>query len=224
MQEPYVLETEIIPSPGTNIPDWAAMKQKIQLVKPFAKVIHIDLLDGKFAPNTTSLDPTPFAAYTKDMIFEAHFMVEDPAQYLQAFASAGFKRFIGQIEMMPDIAEFVAKAEMLGEVGLGIDKDTPVEKLYPFIEDIDVAFVMTVKAGFSKQQFLPEMLEKVRLLREKAAFLPIEVDGGINDQTIKEAKKSGATRFVTTGFLFDSVDCQSQYARLQQAVQSVPAS
>lgn len=221
MQEPYALETEIIPSPGTNILDWATMAQKIELVKPFAKVVHIDLLDGKFAPNTTSLDPTPFAAYTKDMVFEAHLMVEDPLQYLKAFADAGFRRFIGQVEKMPDIAEFVARAEMLGEVGLAIDTDTPVEKIAPFLEDVDVAFVMTVKAGSSNQQFLPEMLEKVRQLREKAAFLPIEIDGGMNDQTIIEAKKAGVTRFVTTGYLFGSADCQSQYGRLQQAVESV---
>ena len=220
MQEPYILETEIIPSPGTNNPDWAAMEQKLQLVKPFAKIVHIDLLDGKFAPNTTSLDAAPFVAYTKDMVFEAHLMVEDPLKYLEVFAKAGFRRFIGQIEKMPDVAEFLARAEMLGEVGLAIDTDTSIEKIVPFIEDIDFALVMTVKAGFSNQEFLPEMLEKVRQLREKAAFLPIGVDGGMNDQTIIEAKKAGATRFVTTGFLFGSADCQSQYARLQQAVQS----
>lgn len=218
-QEPYALEIEIIPSPGTQIPDWKTMEQKIQMVLPFVKKIHIDLLDGKFAPNTTSLDAAPFTAYTKDILFEAHLMVEDPLQYLDTFAKAGFKRFIGQVEKMPDVAAFVAKAESLGEVGLAVDTPTAVDSILPYIEDLDFVLVMTVKAGFSNQQFMPEMLEKVKKLREKAPFLPIEIDGGVNDMTIKDARKAGATRFVTTGFLFGSTNLQTQFALLQKSAE-----
>lgn len=213
MMELYELEIEIIP--GILEKEWEAIEKKIQLVTPFAKVIHIDLLDGNFAPNTTWLDPSPFAQYTKATTFEAHLMVDNPMQYLEGFAQAGFKRFIGHIEKMPDIAAFVAKAERLGEVGLAVDSATSVEVLFPYIEDIDVAFVMTVQAGFSRQQFLPNMLEKVKALREKALFLPIEIDGGVNLETIRGAKAAGATRFVTTGYVFDSQNPGIQYEQLR---------
>lgn len=218
MQEPYELEMEIIPSPGTSVADAQEMQQKIELVKPFSSIVHIDVVDGKFASNTTLMDPTIFTPFTQDMTFEIHLMVENPLQYLDSWAAVGFRRFIGQVEMMSDIPGFVAKAQSLGDVGLALDIPTAIDAIVPYIEDLDFALVMTVKAGLSRQSFLPEMLKKVQSLREKAAFLPIEADGGMNETTIVEAKKAGATRFVTTGFVYDFQDSASQYARLQSLV------
>ncbi|MBI2622555.1 MAG: hypothetical protein HYW64_00450 [Candidatus Levybacteria bacterium] len=118
---------EIIP--GILEKDWSEIERKIELVRPFAKTIHIDILDRKFAPNTTFLDPLPFAKYTlpssgqafpssgQAPFFELHMMVEEPIQYLKPFADAGFKRFLGHIEKMSDQAEFVAQGQLLGEVG-----------------------------------------------------------------------------------------------------------
>jgi len=200
MLEPNELEIEIIP--GILEKEWSEIEKKIQLVESFAQIIHIDLLDGKFAPNTTWTDAGPFAKFTKERTYEVHLMVENPITYLDAWANAGFKRFIGQIEKMPDISSFVAKAQNLGEVGLAVDTQTQIEKIFPYIEDLDFAFVMTVKAGFSRQSFLPEMLEKVKKLREKAEFLPIEIDGGINDQNIIEAKKVAET---AGGIIFENI-------------------
>lgn len=190
-------------TPGILEQEWERIEQRIELVRPFAKRIHIDLLDGVFAPNKTWMDPTPFKKYTKDFVFELHMMIDNPVSLVKPFAEVGFQRFIGQVEKMPDIPEFVATVEQVGEVGLAVDSDTPVEKISPFLEDVDFAFVMTVKAGFSYQSFVPEMLEKVKQLRSLDAFLPIEVDGGMNDSTIVEAKNAGATRFITTGFLYN---------------------
>lgn len=213
MLEPYALATEIIP--GILEKEWREIEKKLQIVSPFAPVIQIDLLDGVFAPNTTWMDPAPFAPFTKDKTFEVQMMVQNPAKYLDGFAKAGFRRFIGHVEKMPDIPGFIAKAQNLGDVGLALDVETPADVILPFLEDIDVAFVMTVKAGFSRQAFMPDMLEKVKVLREKAPFLPIEIDGGVNDTTISAAKKAGTTRFVTTGFLFDSQNPLHQYETLE---------
>lgn len=212
----YKLDIEIIP--GVLEQQWEAIEKKIELVRPFAKAIHIDLLDGKFAPNTTWMDPAPFKKYADDFKLEVHLMVENPISYLKPFADAGFKRFIGHIEKMPDLAEFIAQGEMLGEVGLAIDTDTPVENITVSFEDLDFILVMSVKAGFSRQSFLPEMLEKVKQIRQKAAFIPIEMDGGISEANIAEAKAAGATRFVSTGFLFSGDDPHVQYKKLLEKV------
>lgn len=212
----YKLDIEIIP--GVLEQDWDAIEKKIELVKPFAKSIHIDLLDGKFAPNTTWMDPQPFKKYSDELLFEVHLMVENPLQYLKPFAEAGFKRFIGQIEHMKDIEEFVAQGELLGEVGLALDTDTAVDKITVSYEDLDFLFVMTVKAGFSRQSFLPEMLEKVKQIRQKSTFIPIEIDGGVSDATILQAKEAGATRFVSTGFLFGDSHPHEQYKKLVEKV------
>jgi ribulose-phosphate 3-epimerase len=212
---PNKLHHEIIP--GILEQDWEHIEKKIELVKPFAKTMHIDLLDGVFAPNKTFFDPTPFKKYATDVCLELHMMVDNPLQYLKPWADMGFQRFIGQIEKMPDIAEFVAQGQLLGEVGLALDTPTPVEKISVNLDDLDFVFVMTVKAGFSRQSFLPEMLEKVKALRAKSPFIPIEVDGGVSAETITQAKDAGATRFVSTGFLFGAHP-QEQYHKLCQLV------
>lgn len=208
----YKLSPEVIP--GILEQEWVEIQKKIEIVMPFAKTIHIDLLDGKFAPNTTFIDPGPFAKYTKDIFFEVHMMVENPLQYLASFKQAGFKRFIGHIEKMPDVAEFVAEAQLVGEVGLAIDTATPIQNVTISYDDLDVLFVMTVNAGYSRQEFQPAMLQKVKEIRSKSATIPIEIDGGVSDTTIVAARQAGATRFVTTKFVYDTKNPEGQYKTL----------
>lgn len=191
---------EIIP--GILEKDWETIERKIELVRPFAKSIHVDLLDGKFAPNTTFLDPKPFTKYANDFILELHIMANDPLQYLKPWADAGFKRFIGHIERMPDQAEFVAEGQLLGEVGLVIDGETQLDQLKVPYEDLDCLLIMTIKAGFSGQAFTPQYLEKVKTIRLKSSTIPIEVDGGINEATIVKARDAGATRFAATSAIY----------------------
>lgn len=215
--EPYKLEIEIIP--GILEKEWSEIEKKIEAVKGFARTIHIDLIDGKFADDMTWMDPTPFAKYTQDMVFEVHMLVEDPIQYLKPFADAGFRRFIGHIEKMPDVAAFVAEGELYGEVGLAIDGPTTLEKLTAFPEDLDMVLIYTAdQAGFSHKPFMSERLEKVKKLRAQAAYLPIEIDGGVSPEAIAQAQQAGATRFVTTGFLFESGSPETQFELLVKAV------
>lgn len=202
--------------PGILEKEWSDIEKKIEMVRPFAKAIHVDLLDGKFAPNTTFLDPSPFKKYSDEIFFEVHMMVDNPIQYLKPFADAGFKRFLGHVEQMPSQVEFVAQAQILGEVGLAIDGKTPVDAIQVPFDDLDCLLVMTINAGFSGQTFMPQHLEKVKNLRSKITnqFFPIEVDGGINDQTILLAKDAGVNRFVATSFLFALENPKSQFEKL----------
>ena len=205
--------------PGILEKEWSKIERKINIAKQFTKSIHIDIIDGKFTPNTTFLDPSPFAKYSKEIFFELHMMVDDPIAYLKPFADVGFKRFLGHIEKMPDQEEFVSKAKELGEVGLAIDAATPISAVKVPYEDLDCILVMTIKAGESGQTFNSEYLKKVRTLRQaQGQFLPIEIDGGINDQTIIEAKNAGATRFISTSFIFNSQDPQAQFNLLQERI------
>lgn len=206
---------EIIP--GILEKDWGQIERKIELVKSFAKTIHIDVIDGIFAQNTTFLDPTPFAKYSNNFFLEAHLMVSEPIDYLKPFAAAGFKRFLGHIERISDQAEFVAQAQLLGEVGLAIDESTGISSIKIPLDDLDCLLVMLVKAGASGQSYDPECLKKIEGLKGIRNDIPIEADGGINDQTILLAKNAGAARFVTNSFLFSSSDPQSQFNLLKKA-------
>lgn len=225
---------EIIPSPGTENKEFSEIEKKIETVKPFVKTIHIDVCDGKFAANVTYADPAPFVKYTRELpggqreqfvgehglVFEVHLMVEDPLSHIKRWADAGFQRFIGQIEKMPDQEAFVAEAQLYGEVVLALDKQSQVEAIKVPIDDLDGLLVMTIQAGFSGQEFQEELLAKVKTLREKNEYLPLEVDGGMNDETIELAAAAGANRFVVTSFVFNQTESpEEQFQLLQKKLQ-----
>ena len=201
--------------PGILEKDWDSIKTKIELAKTFTNTLHIDIIDGKFANNTTFLDPEPFIQYSNELFLELHMMVENPIQYIEPFAKAGFKRFIGHVEKMPDQEEFVKVAKQYGEVGLAVDGDSNLDQLKIDLNKLDCVLIMTINAGFSGQEFDPVKLEKVQTLKQMNKNLVIEIDGGINDQTIRLAKEAGANRFVSTSFLFNSENPASAFQALK---------
>lgn len=193
---------EIIPSPGTQDKNFEEIEKKLKAVKGLARSIHIDIIDGYFAENKTFSNPAPFGDWSKEFNLEIHLMVHDPVKHIKPWADIGAARFIGQIEKMADQTEFVAEAQLWGEASLGVDLQTSINDIkVPFI-DLDSILVMGVRAGFSGQKFNEEALEKIKKLREMTD-IPIELDGGVSDQTIRHAAFAGATRFVATSFLFD---------------------
>ena len=204
---------EIIP--GILEKDWSAIEQKIDRVRPFAKTIHIDLIDGVFAPNTTFLDPEPFKKYTDDFLFEVNLMVDEPEKFIEAWSRVGFRRFLGHVEKMSDQVAFVAKAQEVGEVGLALDGNTDISQIKINLQDLDSLLIMTINAGFSGQEFEAKNLDKVKELSQKTS-IPIGIDGGITPNAIEQGLKSGATRFVSTSYLF-SGDSEGNYKKLREA-------
>jgi ribulose-phosphate 3-epimerase len=204
--------------PGILEKSWEEVEAKIKLLSPFAKTLHIDVIDGKFANNLTFLDPAPFAKYKEQFLLEVHLMVEEPINYLKPFADAGFKRFLGHVEKMSSQEEFVAEGQLLGEVGLALDGPTDLSAITVSYDDLDcVLFYVSDRVGFSGPPMLPERLKKVKEFREKSA-LPIEVDGGVKDTTILLAKEAGATRFVATSFISTAKDPKAAYEKLVSLV------
>lgn len=199
--------------PGILEKNFEEIEKKLQIIKPFSRRVHIDILDGKFSEEVSFMDPTPFAKYKDDFFMEVHFMVEDPVQYMKPFAQAGFKRFLGHIEKMKDLEEFIAKGQIFGEVGIALDFETPISSIKIPYDDLDCILLMGVKAGKSGQEFLPQTLDKIRELRLKTQ-IPIEIDGGINEKTIVDAMQEGAQRFVVTSYIFKSTDPMQSFEKL----------
>lgn len=199
--------------PGILESNWETIEEALEKVKTFSNTVHIDLIDGKFSKKKTFLDPQPFSTYTKELFFEAHLMTDNPIEYLEAFAKIGFKRFIGHVEKMPDVAEFVAKGQFLGEVGLALDLSTDIDNIKVPFDDLDVILLMGVTAGASGQEFMPQALEKIKALRARTNIV-IEVDGGVNDKNIREIKNAGTNRLVTTSFVFKNIDPIRAYKSL----------
>lgn len=187
--------------PGILEKDWPPIAQKLALVADLVEWVQVDIADNTMVPNETILKFDQFGQFDQ-FNFEAHLMVSQPEKYIKPLVDAGFKRLIAHVECQdPRIFLEQATYEHV-EVGIAIDGATSIEQVEPFLEEVDMALVMTIEAGFSGQEFMPETVEKIRTIREHFPDLPVEVDGGINDKTAKLAKEAGATRLVSTSFLF----------------------
>lgn len=188
--------------PGVLEKTWPPIEEKISLVAPHVSWVQVDVADNTLVPNSTFLDFQAFQAVSSRVSLEAHLMVANPEKLISPLAKAGFKRIIAHVECQ-DPREFLEQAQYEHmEVGLAIDGPTELEQLEPFLEEVDTVLVMTIEAGFSGQPFMTETLEKIRTIHENFPDLPIEVDGGVNDKTGKLAADAGATRLVSTSYLF----------------------
>ena len=187
--------------PGILEKEWPPIEEKLKLVSSLTELAQIDVADNTLVPNTTFLDFPKFASITKPSL-EAHLMVASPEKYIKPLADAGFKRLIAHVECQ-DPRLFLDQVQYEHvDAGIAIDGPTGLEEVEPFLEEVDLVLVMTIEAGFSGQPFLEETLEKIKKIRTNFPDLPIEVDGGINDKTAPMVIAAGATRLVSTSYLF----------------------
>lgn len=207
--------------PGILEKDFSEVERRVKLVAAYVSWVQIDVADNTLVPNETFLKFDQFVQLgklDKAPSLEAHLMVAEPEKYIRPLADAGFKRLIAHVEAH-DPRRFLDEAKYESvEVGLAIDGPTDLEQIEPFLEEIDVVLVMTIEAGFSGQQLMPETLEKIKTIRRNFPDLPIAVDGGINDKTARLVRDAGATRLVSTSYLFkDPANIAAAIERLKTA-------
>lgn len=166
--------------------------------------IQIDLMDNKFVQNK-SIDASVIGKYPTNLKKEAHLMVVDPLNWIEALVKVGIKRVIFPVEV-EEVESTIIKVKGSGlQVGLACNPETPVAKVTPFIDKIDVVLLLAVYPGFGGGEFVLETLEKIRelsKLRGQNKFL-IEVDGGINESVAKEIVEAGADNLVIGSHLID---------------------
>lgn len=188
--------------PGINELEWPEIQRKLEQVTGYVPWVQIDFADGTLVPNMTCMDLEKFREVSENVSLEAHLMVAHPEKYVKQLADVGFKRLIAHVEAV-DPRLFLEEVQYESvEVGLAIDGPTEFDVFEPFLNEIDLALVMTIEAGPSGQPFLPETVEKIRILRRNLPDLAIEVDGGINDKTAPIVIEAGATRLVSTSYIF----------------------
>lgn len=183
-----------------------------------ADYIHIDVMDGEFVTNKTpGLEMLKISNATSDLILDTHLMVENPIDWIEDFLESDIITFHIEAtdeETANKIIEELHEKEI--KVGISIKPDTSIDEIMPYIDKIDMVLVMTVEPGQGGQKLIPECLEKVRALREIAPDLDIEVDGGINLETIKEAKNAGANIFVAGTAIFGAADRKYVIGKLRE--------
>jgi len=153
--------------------------------------------------------------------FEIDLMVIDPEPRIKDWFLAGAKRISAPAETLLNPDYFLETAEKFeGQAMISISPDTPIENLLNLLRKFSYFHVFAVEPGSSGQKFLPAVLEKIRFLRQNFQNAIIEVDGGINPETIKSAKEAGADIFTATSYIFENPDPETAYAELEQAAAS----
>jgi ribulose-phosphate 3-epimerase len=153
-----------------------------------------------------------------NVYLDTHLMIAQPQRYAEAFVVAGASNLTFHVETVQDPAETARQIARLGcHVGITLNPATPVETIYPALDHINVVLVMSVVPGFSGQQFMPEVLDKCRVIKPRLqADQRLEIDGGIKPENIAQARAAGVDWFVAASAVFGAKDRARAIADLRR--------
>ena len=209
------METKIIPSVIAS--SQKELVEKIEKVMDFVEHIHLDIFDGIFVP-TESLN-FDFRLPENGPKFEAHLMIQNPDRWVRKNWQK-VDTILAPIESCKHPKEIIDFLKDKKNFGFVLNPETELETIKKYLDQINQVLIMTVKPGFYGSEFLPETLEKVRDLRKLRPSLNIEVDGGINIQTIKTTKGAGANIFVSGSYIMKSEKPKEAFNNLWQALKN----
>jgi ribulose-phosphate 3-epimerase len=200
-------------APSILSADFSRLGEEITAVeKGGADYIHIDVMDGHFVPNITigPLIVEAIRPITK-LPLDVHLMIENPDQYIEAFAKAGADYITVHVEACMHLHRTIQNIKSYGiKAGVVLNPATPVESIQHIIRDIDMVLLMSVNPGFGGQKFIPEVLPKIRKVKamaeEKGIDLEIEIDGGVNSETAKLCMEAGANVLVAGSAIYNEED------------------
>ncbi len=207
-------------APSVLTADFSNLKEELKTIKT-ADYLHLDIMDGHFVPNISfGSHISKMIAEATDLKLDVHLMVTDPLKWIDDFSFPEVEYITIHLEAN-DLDQTIEKIKKNGKkVGLSIKPNTPVEKLFPYIHQFDLALIMTVEPGFGGQKFMENQMSKVielKTLRKttQTNFL-IEVDGGINLETIKVCEQAGVDIAVAGSYLFNLKDRAKGISDLKQ--------
>ena len=212
-------------APSILSADFAELAAEVDRVTEVADLLHVDVMDGHFVPNLT-IGPVVVGALRKhtELFLDCHLMVDNPQELLEGFAEAGADRCIVHVELGDPRPLFDELRERNVGVGLVLNPETPVDSVLPYLDDIDLLLVMSVHPGWGGQGFIPEVLDKVRVVRkeidERRLDVEIEIDGGINIETAPAAAEAGVDILVAGSAVFGASDPLSAARAIRAAAEA----
>ncbi len=187
-----------------------------------AQMLHYDVMDGHFVPNISFGMPVLKSLHKAlpDAFYDVHLMIDDPLTYAEPFAKAGASLITFHLECGCDTAATLARIKALGcKTGLSVKPHTSVQALFPYLDQLDLALVMSVEPGFGGQKFMPMALDKIRALREeidrRGLSCLVEVDGGVDAVTGPACVEAGADVLVAGSAVFGAADPAAAVAGLK---------
>ncbi|MFO8062698.1 MAG: ribulose-phosphate 3-epimerase [bacterium] len=200
--------------------DFSCIESEMKKLPGSIDMLHLDVMDGNFVENIT-FGPKVIKTIKKctDKKLDAHLMIADPEKYADDFIDAGVSYISFHIETVSDPRKLIEHISSRGvKPGLAVNPPTDIKTVEPYLPVIDYVLVMSVNPGFAGQSFISGVLEKVRYLKKKQDKLnfSIEIDGGINSETAKEAVSAGAQWLVTGSYFFKHQNLSEAVRQLTQ--------
>jgi len=208
--------------PSLLMCDFGDLKSEVaRLEAAGTKVLHLDVMDGHFVPNLTYGMPIVEGLRKHTSLpLDVHLMISDPLKYAKSFVDAGADLLTFHVEAVADSAKVATSIAELGVgVGVAINPSTPMEKLDVCLAHVDLVLVMSVEAGFGGQAFNPIALDRLKELRLRYPELILEIDGGINLETIALAREAGCDLFVVGSAIFRHSDYKAAISNLMNVME-----
>ncbi|MBE7065427.1 MAG: ribulose-phosphate 3-epimerase [Ruminococcaceae bacterium] len=211
-------------APSILSADFSVLGDEIKKVETAgADLIHIDVMDGHFVPNLTFGAPVvKCVRKATDLPFDVHLMIENPEKYIADFKNAGADIITVHAEACTDLQAVIEQIKALDvKVGVSINPATPVDVIEDVLADVDMVLVMSVNPGFGGQSYIHSVTPKIKQLKEFRAksglSFDIEVDGGIDAETAKEAAYAGADILVAGSAVYKAVDMAETIRKIKNA-------
>ena len=217
-----LLEQAPVVLPSLLLCDFGNLEREIErLEKAGTKALHLDIMDGDFVPNLTyGLPVVKALRRLTDLPLDTHLMISRPERYIDAFHQAGADMITVHIEATDDAAAALRQIRRLGAgAGIALNPKTPLSAVEHLVTDCDLVLMMSVEPGFGGQTFDPTVLKKLKLARELFGDRTVlEVDGGVNEETITECTRAGAQLMVAGSAIFGRPDYESAMEVLRTKV------